>query len=331
MKLETIHSKKVFLSPLDWGLGHCARLIPIIKELIDNKCEVYLGVNEEQKQFFENESLEIQLLDFAGYDFKIPEKNWEWNFLLQSPKLIKKIDLESDLLKNLHSEHGFDIVISDHRYGCRIENVTSIFLTHQLNVPGKLLKKQINSLHKKYLSQFNFIWVYDDERNVAGELSVSNEFSNTQNIGVRSRFSIDHIKKKYDALIIVSGPEPHRSNFRKLMLSRFDNSEYKIAMLGADVSGDLDRSEGNIDFVSHGSTEEMNELINSADVIISKIGYTTLMDVISLEKKAILCPTKGQGEQQYLANLHKGKAKKIMVVSEDEMSPELLGIMLSQE
>lgn len=331
MELAEIHNKRVFLSPLDWGLGHCARLIPIINQLVEQNCTLFIGVNEEQRVFFNQEKLKINLLDFCGYEFKIPKKNWEWNFVLQSPKLLKKIQQETEALSLLQEKYNFEMVISDHRYGCRITGITNIFLTHQLTIPGKFLKRQVNNMHRKYMNHFDFIWVYDDDRNLAGALSSSQSDPNTHYIGVKSRFVSEDLPLKFDVLVIVSGPEPHRSNFRSRLLEELKDSNLDIAFLGAELnrSGN-DTQFKNVHYLHHASTYEINKLINQSRLIVSRCGYTTLMDLATVNKNAILCPTPGQGEQEYLYNFHRNTSNKIKLVREEEISIELIETILSQ-
>ena len=159
MKPQDIFGKKIFISPLDWGLGHCARIIPIIDLLKKNGNQIFIGVNPQQKLFFEREEKKYQLIPFDGYDFKIPKKNWELNFALQSPSLAKKLKKERLELDKLMAEHQFDIVVSDHRYGLYHSGATSVFLTHQLKLPADFFAKSINAIHQKKMLNFDFVWV----------------------------------------------------------------------------------------------------------------------------------------------------------------------------
>jgi UDP-N-acetylglucosamine:LPS N-acetylglucosamine transferase len=58
---------------------------------------------------------------------------------------------------------------------------------------------------------------------------------------------------------------------------------------------------GNITFYNHLPALKMKEMIESSDCVITRSGYTTIMELVSLNCSALIIPTPGQTEQEYLA------------------------------
>jgi UDP-N-acetylglucosamine:LPS N-acetylglucosamine transferase len=109
-------------------------------------------------------------------------------------------------------------------------------------------------------------------------------------------------------MAIISGPEPQRSIFEKMLVSQLKESGLKaILALGKPELGKEVITQGNIDIYPHMNTEEMQQAILSSKLIIGRPGYSSIMDLAVLGKPAILVPTPGQTEQEYLADYHMSK------------------------
>jgi predicted glycosyltransferase len=52
---------------------------------------------------------------------------------------------------------------------------------------------------------------------------------------------------------------------------------------------------------NHLPADELRQEIERAEWVISRCGYSTIMDLVALQKKALLIPTPAQTEQEYLA------------------------------
>lgn len=324
-----IHQKKIFIAALDWGLGHCGRMIPIIQKLLNQKNEIIFGCTPVQKEFFSQENLPITIIDFPGYEFDIPTKNWEWNFLKQLPKLNRTLKKEQQLLNEIIENSKIDIVISDHRYGLFSSKAHSIFVTHQMTLPATSGKQLINKIHHKKMMAFDDIWTIDENDNsLAGELS--HPIPNMENnyIGSLSRCSIEQQVIKYKAICIISGPNPHKSIFLDLMQDVLSQTNSKVVILSANPEENTDIYLDNIHLLSHVNSSKLNELINQSEWVISRSGFTTVMDILKLKKKAILIPTPGQGEQEYLGQFHANRSKNIHCISQDTLNLSLLKSIL---
>jgi UDP-N-acetylglucosamine:LPS N-acetylglucosamine transferase len=322
---EEIHHRKIFIAALDWGLGHCGRMIPLIEQLLEQQNEIIFGGTPTQKCFFSQESLDITFIDFPGYEFDIPTKNWEWHFLKQLPKLNKVLKKEHALLEEVVEQWNIDLVISDHRYGLYHSSVHSIFTTHQMTLPAATGKQLINNIHHKKIAKFDDVWTIDHSDNsLAGNLSLPIPGINSNYIGSLSRCQLKEAEIKYKAICIVSGPEPHKGIFFELMKELCLQLNIPILMISANPEEDLDFHIKNLHILSHVNSTKLNALINQSEWVISRSGFTTVMDVMQLKKKSVLIPTPGQGEQEYLGKFHAERSENIHCISQDDVNLAML-------
>ena len=234
-------------------------------------------------------------------------KNQTITIIRQTPKFIFRAYLERKKVEKIISKNRVDVVISDNRFGFRGTTTLNIIITHQLNIQGPfILKELVNSINKHFIKKFDFCWVPDfSNSNFSGKLSEST-IPNSK-IGPLSRFyEFKKIKKNhnYKYLAIISGPEPQRSLFEKEIISCFTKEDQPCAIISGKVAV-MEKNINNISIFPHLKTKEFQELINNSKLIISRSGYSSLMDYYYLQKKINLVPTPGQTEQEYLALFHR--------------------------
>ena len=296
--------KRILVAPLDWGFGHATRCIPIIKALIAHQFEVVIAADSRPLHLLTTEFPNLEMIRFSGYDIKYPKfLPMSISMLLQSPKILLALKKEHQLLEKIIEDYAIDGVISDNRYGLYDKKVPTVFITHQLQIQSPYFSNFIKDFNYKYINKFDACWVMDDEKiNLAGDLSKPRILpSNTTYIGAQSRFEKWEEEKKYDFLAIVSGPEPQRTILEKGLIKALkDREEKSIIVLG---KPELNTSEqlGNLTIKSHLSAKDLNTAILQSELIICRPGYSTIMDLAKLEKKAFFIPTPGQTEQEYLA------------------------------
>jgi UDP:flavonoid glycosyltransferase YjiC (YdhE family) len=301
--------KRVLVCPLNWGLGHATRCIPVIRQLIDSGAEVIIGADKGPYDLLKKEFPELEVLKFPGYVPSYPEKFFVLKTMLSIPVVLFHVYKEHQELKQIVKNYNIDAVISDNRFGCWHKGVPSVFITHQLRVKAPLGEGLLFRLNKWFIGHYGSCWVPDNEGepNLSGELShISGTPKNVIFIGPLSRFhySINKPEEpfKYKFTAIISGPEPQRSHFEKIMIREFRHQDGKTVIVrGIPGNSDSRKTEGNIKIHNHLSQKEMESLINSSEIIISRPGYTSLMDLAALGKKAFFVPTPGQTEQEYLA------------------------------
>ncbi|MEI2737842.1 MAG: glycosyltransferase [Chitinophagaceae bacterium] len=306
---------RILVAPLDWGLGHATRCIPIIRELLAQGCYVWLAGEGAQEQLLKTEFPELPFLELPGYRIHYAKtaRGLIWKMIQQGPKMRRAILYEHQWLKKMVAQHHIDAVISDNRYGLYHSAVPSIFITHQLLIKssaGKWTEKILQKRNYKYINRFTECWVPDnkDENNLAGELSHPSlkPVVPVHYIGLLSRFvkkeSFDKLtEKKHHLLVILSGPEPQRSIFEEKIIKDIVHYDHTATIVrGLPGSASLIPSTGMIQFYNHLPSAELNAAMQEAAYIISRSGYSTVMDIMALQKKSILIPTPGQTEQEYL-------------------------------
>lgn len=298
MQPSNIENKKVIISPLDWGMGHTTRCIPIITLLLSNNNDVVFAGNSNQINLIQKDFPNLKTVEFEGYNMKLDSKKSTYiQLVLQSVKMKNAIKQERKQLEALLKDYPADIVISDNRYGFYTKNCINIIVTHQLNLPVPLFQKTASKVIQSYVNEFDFCWIPDTEKNpISGNLTEGTIDIPKIYIGLLSRFEKKDLLEKFKYLAIISGPEPERTRFAKNIVRFLSDCSEPTAIVGLDEMETQD-----ISFFKNPSTKELEELINKSGTIISRAGYTTIMELISIEKKAVLIPTKGQYEQAYLA------------------------------
>ena len=272
--------------------------------LISQNYEVIIAADGRPMHLLSSEFPDLEMVRFAGYNIKYPQfLPMSISMLLQFPKILIGIKKEQSILNQIIDDYKIDGVISDNRFGLYSETIPCAFITHQLQIQSPYFSDSIRDFNYKYINKFDACWVMDDEENnLAGSLSKPNTLpNNTIYIGTQSRFEKQESKKKYDFMAIVSGPEPQRTILEKGLTNALkDRTEKSLIVLG---KPELNTSEqiGNLSIQSHLNAKELNTAILQSDLIICRPGYSTVMDLAKLEKKAIFIPTPGQTEQEYLS------------------------------
>ncbi len=313
--------KKVLICPLNWGLGHASRDVEIISQLLNSNFEVIIGADKAPSLFLQEHFPNLESIVIASPKIEYPKNSsMGLKMLASSPKILRGIYKEHLLLKKIIKEHKIDIVISDNRYGLWSKKTHNIFITHQLWIksPKKLrfTEPLINKINHWFINKYDECWVpdFESDENIAGELShPQKKPKNVKYIGILSRFKPDILKTmkdlekpvrvqtSYDILVILSGPEPQRTIFENILIEQITKTDYKTLIVQGRPGSQSKASFNNIQFINHLGSFELNYLIIKTNIIICRSGYSGIMDLVTLNKSAILVPTPGQTEQEYLA------------------------------
>ncbi len=303
--------KTILLSPLDWGLGHATRCVPIIQQLVKQQNKVFVCVNDTARKIIESECPEVKIIPFEGYHISY-SRHPKWmmaNLLYQLPKIAWKAWSEYRQLKQLVRNMKPDIIISDNRLGFRHKEVHSIYITHQLAIKtgNKLLDWMAQRCHYLYINRFQECWVpdYDGPNSLAASLSHPEKLPHVpvHYIGPLSRFQPIETEKKYKAVIVLSGPEPQRTIFENIILSQLHSINEKLVLVrGLPTAVDSISVSPDVTVLNYLSSNDLNKHMQESHVVIARSGYSTIMDLVAIEQKAVLIPTPGQTEQEYLAN-----------------------------
>jgi len=316
--------KTILFCPLDWGLGHASRDILVIQKLLDSgKYKIIIGADNAPYHLLKSEFPDLQFLRFPSFRIRYSGHfSLNIKIIFQLPKILYWIHKEHRILKRIIFQQGVDIVISDNRYGLWNKNIHSIVISHQIKIllSARLrwLEPLVNFKIRKWLKRFDRCWVPDleGENNLAGKLSHPEKLpGNLCYIGPLSRFHLTRNQKdskpakKYEVLVILSGPEPQRSILEKILIRHFRKEETPILIVrGIPWQKEGQTIYGNISLVSHLPSKLLYSYISMAKYVICRAGYSSIMDLVMLNKPAILIPTPGQTEQEYLAqSLHSRK------------------------
>lgn len=315
MIVENINKKhnkpRILLSPLDWGLGHATRCIPLIATLLRQHAEVIIAAEGDAASILKKEFPSLVILPLKGYGIRYSrQKQAFWlKIALQLPRILRATRYEKKWLARCIKEHRIDGVISDNRLGFCNSTVPCIFITHQLFIETGIsyINRTMQRINYHFINRFNECWVPDDAsvNNLAGKLSHPSVMPAipVHYLGILSRFNPTATHIRYDLLVLLSGPEPQRSLFENLLCIQLRHYQGSVVLVRG-LPQEANSREGipeNIVVHNHLQASELNLLIQQSDMIVARCGYSTVMDLVSLQKNAVLVPTPGQGEQEYLA------------------------------
>ena len=340
---DNINIERVLVAPLDWGLGHATRCIPIIKALQELGKTVLLAGDGPSAQLLQTEFPALTLLPLRGYHISYAKTGWglPWQMLAQAPTIFQTIKDEHAWLDAMIEEQQIDLVISDNRYGLYSKKIPCVLITHQLTIkmPFAWLERHVQKIHYSLINRFHTCWVPDSK----GTLNLGGDLSHPMKmpaipvkwIGLLSRFAPSKSAQAevqtaneatppfaYQYCFLLSGPEPQRSILESLILDNIkDLQEPMVLVRGLPTSAttSLTNTASNpsptntlpnplpaslpqqLTVYPHLPAADLAPLILSSEWIICRSGYSTLMDLAALHKNAILIPTPGQTEQEYLA------------------------------
>jgi UDP-N-acetylglucosamine transferase subunit ALG13 len=299
---------KIFFPVLNWGLGHASRSLPLIRNYLDLGHEVICASDGESLTMLRKDLPDLMVLQLPGYNILYGSRFMPYNMLKHGPGMLRTMRTEHELTKAIVKRHHIDCIISDNRYGCYLPDTPSALITHQLQVftGQKLLDVYIRQQIRSWYKNFFEIWIPDQAppNNITGDLSGTNTSPVPKYyLGIISALNSVPKKGKYDAIAVISGPEPQRTHFEHMVTKQLSALEGKFAIVcGKPDDNHPVREEGNLTIFQYRTRAELSELLNETEIVIARSGYTTLMDLAKTGHKAILCPTPGQYEQIYLAD-----------------------------
>jgi len=300
-------SKNILVAPLNWGLGHATRCVPIIQELLNNGFNPIIASDGVALALLKKEFPDLIALELPSYKIEYSRKgeNFKWKLLKNSPKTIKGILSEQKIIEQWIKEYQLIGVISDNRLGLYTNKVPSVFITHQLKVMSGNTTWLSSKIHSIIINKYQECWVPDAEGtpNLSGKLGhLENTNLKIKYLGVLSRLNYKKLKKQYDVMVLLSGPEPQRTMLEEKLLSEFKEYPKKVVFVKGKVEAEQKMEQiGNVTVYNYMQATQLEKTINQSELVLSRSGYTTVMDLAKLKKKAFFIPTPGQFEQEYLA------------------------------
>lgn len=301
--------KKVLVAPLDWGLGHATRCIPLIKALQSAGIEVLLAAERTQAHLLQTEFPELICLPLEGYRVAYTKQSFwlPFKMLQQVPHIFSVIRREKKWLRQMVDLHQIDMVIADNRFGLSHHRIPCIFITHQLLIkaPFKWMEKCLQLINYHFIKRFTCCWVPDS----GGPVSAAGLLSHPPHlpaipvhyIGLLSRFENKTLEEKYNYCVLLSGPEPQRTLLEKKLMSQLEQVKGNICFIrGLPGSEEQQIGREQLTIINHLSNQALGDILAASRMVICRSGYTTMMEILSLQKKALIIPTPGQTEQEYL-------------------------------
>jgi predicted glycosyltransferase len=316
---------RTLIAPLNWGLGHATRCIPLIQKLLSEGQEIIIAADGHPLKLLKTEFPDLSYIELPSYKISYNRGKSQLTAMIRSiPVILWGIIREHHQLKRIIREHQIDRVISDNRFGLWNRHIHSTYITHQLMIKmpkGLMFATPLVWLgHRLFINKFDVCMIpdYEGEQNLSGDLSHKYPLPrNAQFIGPLSRFAglsandILNTPLKFDVVAIISGPEPQRTLLEEQVIKRFKNAEKKVLVLQGlpanQTSDIIPQTQNNLVVLPHLETRQIAIALTNTRKIICRSGYSTIMDLQALNclSKAELIPTPGQTEQEYLAQYHK--------------------------
>ena len=299
--------KNILVAPLNWGLGHATRCIPIINELQKNGFTPILASDGNALALLKKEFPNLEYTTLPSYNIKYAKKGMFFKLKLafNLPKLIRAVKQEKKLVHKLIEEKDITGIISDNRFGVYHKSIPSIYITHQLNVLSGITTRLSSKIHQHIIKKFDECWIpdFNSTTNFSGKLSqVNNTNYNLKFIGTLSRFERGTTAIMHDYLVVLSGPEPQRTLLENKLFSALKHSTKRTLLVKGVIEAEQKITTlKNITCYNYMTSFELEQTINRSDTVIARSGYTTIMDLAKMNKKAFFIPTPGQYEQLYLA------------------------------
>lgn len=304
---------RIFISPLEWGTGHATRLIPIIRSLKkSNNNEIIIGTNKYER-LYKYLFPDIEIVKVPKFDI-IYRKKTLLSVISYLPRFIKFIRKDKKFINDFLIKNKLDIIISDNRYGMYHSDTYNVIITHQLNIIlngfSRLFSFIVRYRIKKYIAKFDECWVPDIGNikiNLTGSYSYHKTFrnSNIKYVGILSQFDDETILpsagEEINLLVMLSGPENHRTLLENIIIDNLVKYNIEATIVRGVKGKDTPVYMDKITLYDFVYAEKYVELIKKAKYIICRAGYTSIMDLIILNKKALLIPTPDHPEQEFLA------------------------------
>lgn len=317
------NKKTILIAPLNWGLGHAARCIPIINALLEQQYKPILATDGAALALLKKEFPTLEILELPSYQIEYSKKgeNLKWQLLKNSLKTVKAIQQEKKIIKNWIEKYNINGIISDNRFGVFSNRIPSVYITHQLNVLSGNTTWLTSKIHQNIIKKYTECWVPDSKNtpNLTGELGHLEKANlNLKYIGPLSRLQKKEIDKKYNLMVLLSGPEPQRGILEeKLKIEILNFSGQTIFIKGVVEKNQIKEHVYNVTYYNFMSSSELEQAFNESEMVLCRSGYTTVMDLVKLRKKAFFIPTPGQYEQEYLAEKYKAEGLAPYAIQDD--------------
>ena len=309
---------RILVAPLNWGLGHSSRCVPLIERLLSDGHEVVLGGDGESLILLRKHFASLQVLPLASLELSYSKGRRQVGAILRAlPKIIRAARQDHALLTEYLRYEQLDEVISDNRFGLYSRKTRCIYMTHQLLIPlprpWRWLEPLLARWHRRLINRYDACWIPDESVSHDGHMGLAGRLShpahlpkNAEYIGVLSRFSGKRFSADltYKVVCVLSGLEPQRTLMEQAICQRYENADGAVLI----VRGKMQEPptvirHAQITIVPWLDDNHLAAYLLGAERIICRSGYSSVMDMYALgvTSKVEWHPTPGQPEQEYLA------------------------------
>jgi uncharacterized protein (TIGR00661 family) len=301
-----------------WGLGHATRSLPVIRKLLHENNTITIISNGRSLTLLRQELGEqANYVDIPDYPMLLSENARQFmaKSLVYWPVFIQRLEHGLRSLTRLLESVKCDLILSDGRYDMYNRKIPSFFISHQMRIMNPLRIHMFETgseiFNQFFFKRFTAAIIPDfKEDSLSGDLSHNLRRINEQKlhyVGVLSDFKKQKKKQDIDVFISISGPEPQRSMLEQHIMEQVETLQGTIVITLGKSEVMHDYAKKHITIFSFLSKEKREDLLNRSKVIVSRSGYSTIMDLAVLGKKGLIIPTPGQIEQEYLAQYHMQK------------------------
>lgn len=309
---------RILVTPMDWGLGHASRCVPLVRELTRQGAEVVLASSGPALDLLRRYFPQLPAEPLPAYGIRYPSENMIWNIARQLPRIGRTVRAEHRAVRRLVRKYEVDCIISDNRFGCFSSLTRNVFVTHQLSIRSPLLwgvfptQGIIGYFNDFFIQRFDECWIPDvpGPDNLTGALSETRLKMPVHYIGWLSVHRALDLPRRYRCTVVLSGPEPQRSRLEAILRPQLAVLGEPCLLVRGRIEGKNDvEKRGLLTIVPYLLGAELNEAMAAADLVVARSGYSTLMDLAVMRQKALLIPTPGQTEQIYLAERLAGRGR----------------------
>ena len=263
---------------------------------------------------------QLPVIELPGYRALYHKKLHLLNYAKLARNTVIAYYQEHTELSRKVTKNAFDLILSDNRYGIYHPQIKSILITHQLNIPLPVIAQPVNYLLRRQIARFDECWIPDfATHELSGDLSKATLRIPKRYIGPLSQVSPVPAKKKYEIVAIISGPETQRSIFAKLALEQLSKlPQRSLVILGKESSAGITPLPGHVEIIELANRSQISQAMADAKMVVCRSGYSSIMDISIMGKTALVVPTPGQPEQEYLGRLHQRQEAQFIVQSQDE-------------
>lgn len=310
---------KIIYAVCSWGLGHASRSLPVIRKLIDEGNEITIISHGRSLELLKKElgKKPSEYIEIQDYPMLLSENSRQFmaKSMIYWPTFIKRLRKGFVKISKILEQKKYDRIISDARYDMYNRKIPSFFISHQMRIMNplriKIFERSMENFNLFFFKRFCGVIIPDyKEENLSGDLS-HNLFKIDENklhyAGALSDFKRKNMKKDIDYMISITGPEPQRTMFQEKILSSISSLKGKIVITLGKTENIKEFKKEKIETYSYLSKEDREDFLNRAKLVISRSGYSTILDLAVIGTKALMIPTPGQIEQEYLSNYHNSK------------------------